>query len=162
MLELCDVESGACFRLTLPAHADALAVPAPAGAPAREAAATRRALIVDDEVPIRKLLVRLLERRGFEVVEADSGAAALAIAGGAQLSLVLCDIRMPGMNGVDVYRELSKQDPTLGRTFVFITGDTSALEIEEALRNVPILEKPFTATDLHDVLARVGFDSAVA
>jgi len=121
-----------------------------------------RALVVDDEVPIRKMLMRLLERRGFEVVEADSGAAALAIAGGAKLSLVLCDIRMPGMNGLDVYRELSKKDPKLGRTFVFITGDKSALEIEEALRNVPILEKPFTAADLQDVLARVGLDSAVA
>jgi CheY-like chemotaxis protein len=119
-------------------------------------------LIVDDDVPIRKLLVRLLERRGFEVVEADSGAAALAIAGGAQLSLVLCDVRMPGVTGVDVYRELSARDPKLGRTFVFITGDRSALEIEEALRNVPVLEKPFTAADLQAVLAQVGFSTAVA
>jgi two-component system NtrC family sensor kinase len=160
-LELCEVEAGACFRLALPAHAETVPVPAPAAPAAREAAALR-ALIVDDEVPVRRMLVRLLERRGFEVVEADSGAAALAIAGGAQLSLVLCDVRMPGMTGVDVYRELSKKDPKLGRTFVFITGDRSALEIEEALRNVPVLEKPFTAADLQDVLARVGFDSAVA
>ena len=161
-LELCDAEIGACFRLVLPAHAEAVPVPVPPTSPAVREAVALRALIVDDEVPVRRMLVRLLERRGFEVVEADSGAAALAIAGGAQLSLVLCDIRMPGMNGVDVYRELSKQDPKLGRTFVFITGDKSALEIEEALRNVPILEKPFTAADLQDVLARVGFDSAVA
>jgi PAS domain S-box-containing protein len=161
-LELCDAAEGACFRLALPSHADALVDrPATAAAPARQVAALR-ALIVDDEVPVRKLLLRLLQRRGFEVVEADSGAAALAIAGGATLSLVLCDVRMPGMNGVDVYRELAKIHPTLGRTFVFITGDKSALEIEEALRNVPILEKPFTAADLQDVLARVGFDSAVA
>ena len=160
-LELCEVDAGACFRLALPAHADTVAVPPPA-APAVRQAAALRALIVDDEVPVRRMLVRLLERRGFEAVEADSGAAALAIAGGAQLSLVLCDVRMPGMNGVDVYRELSKKDPKLGRTFVFITGDRSALEIEEALRNVPILEKPFTAADLQDVLARVGFDCAVA
>jgi CheY-like chemotaxis protein len=69
---------------------------------------------------------------------------------------------MPGMNGVDVYRELARIHPKLGRTFVFITGDRSALEIEEALRNVPILEKPFTAADLQEVLARVGLDSAVA
>jgi two-component system, NtrC family, sensor kinase len=161
-LELCDVGAGACFRLALPAHAETLAVPAAPASPAARETTALRALIVDDEVSVRRMLVRLLARRGFEVVEADSGAAALAIAGGAQLSLVLCDIRMPGMNGIDVYRELSKKDPKLGRTFVFITGDRSALEIEEALRNVPILEKPFTAADLQDVLARVGFDSAVA
>ena len=160
-LELCDAGAGACFRLTLPSHAEVPAVPPPALPPVREAAAPR-ALIVDDELPVRRLLVRLLQRRGFEVVEADSGAAALAIAGGATLSLVLCDVRMPGMNGVDLYRELSRKDPKLGRTFVFITGDKSALEIEEALRNVPTLEKPFTAADLHNVLARVGLDSAVA
>jgi two-component system NtrC family sensor kinase len=162
-LELCDVEQGACFRLTLPAHGEIVAAASPgaAGTPARHAAALR-ALIVDDEVPVRKLLVRLLERRGFEVVEADSGAAALAIAGGAKLSLVLCDIRMPGLTGIDVYRELSKKDPKLGRTFVFITGDKSTLEIEEAIRNVPILEKPFTAAALQDVLARLGLDTAVA
>ena len=161
VLELCDVEAGACFRLVLPGHAEAVSMPGPAAPTTREAAALR-ALIVDDEVPVRRMLVRLLERRGFEVVEADSGAAALAIAGGAQLSLVLCDVRMPGMTGIDVYRELSKKDPKLGCTFVFITGDKSALEIEEALRNVPILEKPFTAKDLQAVLAQVGFGSAVA
>ena len=161
-LELCDVDAGACFRLLLPAHAEAVAVPPPLAPSQAVQVNALRALVVDDEVPIRKMLMRLLERRGFEVVEADSGAAALAIAGGAKLSLVLCDIRMPGMNGLDVYRELSKKDPKLGRTFVFITGDKSALEIEEALRNVPILEKPFTAADLQDVLARVGLDSAVA
>ncbi len=161
-LELCDVDAGACFRLVLPAHAEAVAVHPPALSSQPVSGTPLRALVVDDEVQIRKLLMRLLERRGFEVVEADSGAAALAIAGGAKLSLVLCDIRMPGMNGLDVYRELAKKDPKLGRTFVFITGDKSALEIEEALRSVPILEKPFTAADLQDVLARVGLDSAVA
>ncbi len=161
-LELCEVTEGACFRLSLPAAAAEIRTSTPAPGTAAAPQPALRALIVDDEVPIRRLLVRLLERRGFEVVEADSGAAALAIAGGARLSLVLCDVRMPGVTGVDVYRELSKNDPKLGRTFVFITGDKSSIEIEEALRNVPILEKPFTAADLQDVLARVGFDSAVA
>ncbi len=157
-LELCDGDDGACFRLAMPAHVETVAAPARASAEAR----ALRALIVEDEVPIRKLLVRLLERRGFDVVEADSGAAAVAIAAGAPLALVLCDVRMPGMSGPEVYRALSAKNPTIGRTFVFITGDKSALQVEDALPHVPVLEKPFTATDLQAVLSRVGFDRVVA
>jgi len=102
------------------------------------------------------LLARLLTRRGFEVAEAGSGEAALAIAGGGALSVVLCDVRMPGMNGTELYRELIEKDPALARSFVFITGDKSLVDIGDALRDVPVLEKPFTAADLNAVLERVG------
>ena len=121
-----------------------------------------RALIVDDEVPIRRLLTRLLLRRGFEVSEADSGQAALAMAEDAPFSVVLCDVRMPGMNGTDFYRALTAMDPRLGLAFIFITGDKSSVDGDGALRNVPLLEKPFTAADLNVVLERIGIDAPVA
>ena len=160
-LELCDTPGGACFRLTLPAHTVAVpAAPAPASIEATPHGT--RALIVDDEVPIRRLLVRLLQRRGFEAVEAESAEDALALARGGGLSLVLCDVRMPGMNGVELYHELAALDAALGRAFVFITGDKSVVDIDDALRHVPVLEKPFTAGDLDTVLSRVGLDRAVA
>ena len=113
-------------------------------------------------MPIRRLLVRLLSRRGFEVSEAESGEAALAIAASGPLSVVLCDVRMPGMSGIDLYRELIAKDPNLARSFVFITGDKASVDIEDALRNVPLLEKPFTTADLNAVLERVGIPAAVA
>nr|MDP9323540.1 ATP-binding protein [Acidobacteriota bacterium] len=122
---------GACFRLTLPAY-----VEEPPRAPTTVLPERRtgdlRALIVDDELPIRRLLTRLLTRRGFEVAEAGSGEAALAIAGGGALSVVLCDVRMPGMSGTELYRELIEKDPALARSFVFITGDKSFVDIGEA------------------------------
>jgi CheY-like chemotaxis protein len=125
-------------------------------------ARSRRVLVVDDEAPIRKLLVRLLERRGFEVLEADTASAALAIADATALALVLCDVRMPGTNGMDLFRTLSAKHPALEKAFVFITGDRSALDIEDALRDVPVLAKPFTAGDLQAVLAAVGLEEVVA
>jgi two-component system NtrC family sensor kinase len=158
-LELCPGAGGACFRLTLPAPTD-LPRSGPAAAAKRDA--IRRALVVDDEAPIRKLLVRLLERRGFEAIEAETGAAALAVAGGTPLSVVLCDIRMPGMNGIELYRQMSAKNPEIGRSFVFITGDNSSMEMDDSIRDVPVLIKPFTAADLEAVLMRVGVDAALA
>jgi len=161
-LDFCPGAGSTCFRLTLPTHTDA-PQSQPAAAPKRHA--VRRALVVDDEAPIRKLLVRLLERRGFEVIEAETGAAALAVAGGLPLSVVLCDIRMPGMNGIELYRQMSAKDPEIGRSFVFITGDKSSVDsvdMDDAVRDVPVLAKPFTAADLQAVLTRVGVDAAVA
>ena len=119
-LDLCAGKPGACFRLTLPAHTGPVGG-RPAAAVARENA--RRALIVDDEAPVRKLLARLLKRRGFDVFEAETGAAALAVAAGVQLSLVLCDVRLPGMHGTELYRELISKDPELAGSIIFITGD---------------------------------------
>ena len=132
----------------------------PAAAVARENA--RRALIVDDEAPVRKLLARLLKRRGFEVFEAETGAAALAVAAGVQLSLVLCDVRMPGMHGTELYRELISKDPELAGSIIFITGDRSSVAMDDSLEHVPVLLKPFSADDLDAALTGVGIDTPVA
>jgi CheY-like chemotaxis protein len=117
---------------------------------------------VDDEASIRALLTRLLRRRGFDVVEADSTSVALSIAATARLSLVLCDVRMPGSSGKDFYRTLSERHPHLGRVFVFITGDRTAIDIDEALRHVPVLAKPFSAEDLQAALVAVGLEEVTA
>jgi Histidine kinase-, DNA gyrase B-, and HSP90-like ATPase len=66
-LALVESRSGARFRLTLPAYVETgTSAPGPAGAGVR-------ALVVDDDAPIRKLIVRLLEKRGYEVSEAETG-----------------------------------------------------------------------------------------
>ena len=79
----------------------------------------------------------------------------------ARFSIVLCDVRMPGMNGTDLYRELTAKDPKLAGGFIFITGDKSSVSMDDALRDVPILEKPFTAADLNMVLDRIGIGGAL-
>jgi len=159
-LELCPgVDSGACLRLTLPAFIESGHGIARASLDQR---GTMRALVVDDESAIRRLLARLLERRGFEVCEAHSGEAALAIAESAPVSLVLCDVSLPGMSGSHLYRELTIRDPKIARSFVFITGDRSKVHIDEDVKGLPVLEKPFTAADLNAVLTQIGVPAAVA
>jgi PAS domain S-box-containing protein len=153
-LELRPSQSGACFRLTLPAPAGP--VNAPPAARQTHQAGNGRALIVDDEVPIRKVLARFLERRGFEVLEADGAEAALAVAGDEPLRLVLCDVRTGGLSGVDLCRRFVARDPTYAARFVFMTGDTSSIPDGDEFGDVPVLSKPFSGPDLDDVLARVG------
>ncbi len=155
-LTICGSPHGACFRLSLPLqpHVEK-AAPAAAGP-------SRRVLVVDDEAPIRRLLVRLLERRGFDVEEAETGERALELAGGNPLALVLCDVHLPGVAGKEIYRTLVERHPELARAFVFITGDSSSIELDATLHDVPVLSKPFTGADLQTVLAAVGLDRVVA
>jgi PAS domain S-box-containing protein len=155
-----DIRKGACFQLTLPAHA----VVTPSGQAATAASepralsgGKRRALIIDDEASIRALLVRLLARREYDVTEAASCAEAKAAVSDARsFDLVLCDVRLGDGNGGDCLRELRAAQPDLGRRFIFVTGDISALvDTEREFGDMPVLTKPFTAADFDRVLGNV-------
>lgn len=149
-LELQPGKKGATFRLTLPAMASI--EPPPIPLPADIVAGGRIALVVDDEAPIRRLLVRLLERRGYAAYSAASGDEALTLAERHPPEVVLCDVRMPGMTGPELYRALNEREPRPKR-FIFITGDTTAIHSgETAFSDVPVLSKPFTAAALDAVL----------
>ena len=149
---------GACFQLTLPAHTGVTAggqhlAPPPLRTPE---SGRRTALVIEDEEPIRALLVRLLAQRDYDVLEAASCEQAKTLSEGRQLDLVLCDVRLGDGNGGECLRHLRATQPGLGRRFVFVTGDIGALE--DAARQfgeMPVLTKPFTATDLDRVLADV-------
>ena len=67
---------------------------------------TRRVLVVDDEESIRTLVASYLRDEGFDVVEASDGPTALRAVRGEQLDLVVLDVRMPGMDGFEVLREM--------------------------------------------------------
>jgi CheY-like chemotaxis protein len=154
-LALVDAPVGAKFRLTLPAHISRQSSGERADVP-------HRALVVDDEAPIRRLMTRLLERRGFEVIEAGTGDEAIAIGANHSLSLVICDVGVPGVHGPELYRLLAAANPLLARQFIFITGDATygdRLASEDV--RPPVLTKPFTAADLDAVLAQLGVRAAV-
>ena len=63
-------------------------------------------LVVDDEAQLRRALKSLLAMRGYEVLLAENGAEALALAAERTVDLVILDLAMPGMSGLDVCREL--------------------------------------------------------
>jgi two-component system NtrC family sensor kinase len=149
---------GATFVLTLPAHATVEAAHRVLdGVPARPAGSgKRRALIVEDEPPIRALLARLVGRRDYQIVETSSCTEAKAACAAQTFDLVLCDVRLSDGNGGEVLRCVRERQPELGRRFVFVTGDIGAVAAtEREYADMPVLTKPFTASDLDQLLSSV-------
>lgn len=108
-----------------------------------------KVLVVDDEAPIRRALRRFFERRGWVVDEAEDGSGALALLstpeGSTRYDVVLCDLKMPGMSGPDLYERLRRDLPSVLPRIIFVTGDVTGTEAAEFLTQVegPVLEKPF-------------------
>jgi two-component system NtrC family sensor kinase len=148
-LALVDSSSGARFRLTLPAYVDT-------GVPQGPTGAGVHALVVDDDAPVRKLIVRLLEKRGYEVSEAETGESAMALALARRPGIVICDTGVRGMTGFDLYRQLAAKDATGAPRFLFISGEKTPAPADSVVAGVPILSKPFTATDLETALVAAG------
>ena len=67
-------------------------------------------LVVDDDASNRSTLERILGREGFEVLHADSGRAGLESVRGTNIDLVLTDLKMPGMSGIDLLRAVRTVD----------------------------------------------------
>jgi PAS domain S-box-containing protein len=149
-----DSKPGARFVLTLPAHAMVEAPQQVVGLPqGPKASGRRRALIVEDEPPIRSLLARLVARRDYDVLVASSCAEAKGAAAAHTFDLVLCDVRLADGNGAEVFRCLRERQPELGHRFVFVTGDASPLTgADREVAQMPRLSKPFTASDLDQLL----------
>jgi Response regulator containing CheY-like receiver, AAA-type ATPase, and DNA-binding domains len=73
-----------------------------------------RILIVDDEASIRALLGQHLQQEGHEVTLAADGSAGLEALGKAEFDLVLTDVRMPGMSGLELLAEIVRTHPGVG------------------------------------------------
>jgi two-component system KDP operon response regulator KdpE len=105
-------------------------------------------LIVDDDPPLRRVLRVTLARLGFEAEEASSGEQALALLGAGYSDVVLLDIEMPGIGGLETCKEIKKLYP---RTVVLILtvrdGEEDKAKAFEAGADV-YLTKPFHLPDL--------------
>ena len=111
-------------------------------------------LIVDDEASIRSALAHLLRRDGHAVETATNGVLALEKLQSRSFDLILCDLRMPELDGPGLYQALHNRSPELVQGFIFLTGDTMNAETTEFLDRVgaPRLTKPFTAADARRVV----------
>jgi two-component system, cell cycle response regulator CpdR len=110
----------------------------------------RKILIVDDEPPIRGLLVNALSEPGKEVVEAGDGNRALELAAEhGFFDVVVTDLLMPGMDGIELARRLRKG--RLARRFLFISGYARMDSIDHTLEefeHAEFLNKPFSIIEL--------------
>ena len=111
-------------------------------------------LIIDDDRAVRRALSKALEHAGYKVETVDSGLAAVAALQHHSYRMIVCDIRMPFLDGVSFYDELKDADPEAAKRVVFVTAFANEPTIQAFLERIdrPVVEKPF---ELEDLLAVV-------
>lgn len=144
------VGRGTVFHVALlPARTPPPAQPAIAAAPSGAVTQRARILIVDDEEMLGAIVRRVL--KGHDVTVLTSAREALArIDTGERFDVILCDVMMPQMTGVEFHRALSAGHPDQARCVIFLTGGAFTAETAAFLDSVPNprLEKPFDAAKL--------------
>jgi CheY-like chemotaxis protein len=139
--------SGSTFRVVLPRVERAVEAETTVDSgPRPHTGASKRVLVVDDEIAIRQLVMRQLESAGHSVMEAADGAAALEQLVGCDFDLVISDMLMPVMGGLELARQLDErgcQVPVL-----FISGYAPEDASSPSHKRWPVLNKPFTTEQL--------------
>ena len=115
-----------------------------------------RVLVVDDEETIRVALARFLRTRGYEAVTEDSGAAALARLSQEHFDIMLCDVRMPAMSGLEVLPHAFRLDGDLA--VLMLTAVNEAATATEALAQgaMDYLVKPVELSELERAVERAS------
>jgi len=121
----------------------------------------RRILVVEDEPAVGQVCARTLRAEGFGVDVAGNGKDALNVLREKEYDLCLIDIRMPEMNGIELYQHLEKEYPESINKVIFTTGDVLSSNIKAFLEETgrPFLPKPFTPDELRAIVRTVlGFN----
>ena len=160
---------GLAMALDFPLHDCSLAVMAdpapllPAPAPAHSSLGGLRVLLVEDDMPIRHLVAQMLILHDVQVLQAENGLDALQqikASGADPIDLLLTDISLPGMDGIELYSRLSKDNAAL--RVIFMSGYTQeSIEAETPLpAQSGYLIKPFSTQHLMDAIGTaMGFSS---
>ena len=121
-----------------------------------------RILLAEDEEAMRTYLARALENAGYEVVAVDRGTEALPLLKEIDYDLLLSDIVMPEMDGIELARKASELDPDL--KIMFITGFAAvALHPDsKAPKDAKVLSKPFHLRDLVNEIDRIFAEPVVS
>lgn len=113
---------------------------------------SKRVLIVDDEVSVRKIVKRVLDAPGYEFLEAENGSQAIDIFRNEKLDMVITDLVMPGKNGIDLIMEIKKSKKPIPVIAISggggVTGRFNYLEIARLIGAENILNKPFENAEL--------------
>lgn len=164
---------GAMFTVRFPVPEVALELPPPP-LPRTSVPTARRSqsqpvegpllLIVDDEEPIRRALRRFFERRGWVVEEAHDGLEGDRLLSAPDASqryvAILCDLRMPGLDGPELYARVKQRTPELVSRFVISTGDVVGEQAAAFLASIdsPVLEKPYELATVDAIVERLRIE----
>lgn len=152
---------GTVARIILPIAADS----APAAISSRKLSATgadhaglpKRILVVDDEPAVGEMVKQILSQRGCRVTHLQNSAAVEPAIKHADFDLVICDLKMPGLDGLQILCLLRKLNPELARRFMLMTGNLAdAASHETEFAGVPLLQKPFTMIQLLEAIQGFG------
>ena len=164
-LRLAPSEAGASFELLLRSAPEER----PAAEPQETATAPvpcdtkRRALVVDDEPELAETLARLLRKEGFDVEVAVGGEAAIEQLKESAFELILSDLRMPGVDGPQLFAWIRAEKPDLASRIGFVTGDTLGPAAVHFLKEAgrPYIEKPFSRQAIRSLVGELSGGSAV-
>ena len=112
-------------------------------------------LIVDDEEGLRRGLSSLLEDDGYAVLATDSAEHALEIMEGEHIDLVLTDMRMPGMDGIELLKKIRERHGNIG--VIILTGYGQIESYIEAMNfgAIEYVSKPFKVNELKFIVKRI-------
>jgi two-component system NtrC family sensor kinase len=156
--------SGARFILRLPLRNDPSNSPDghPAGSSPDQEPHARSVLIVDDEAYVGALLAELLNGLGYRCTVVESGAAAMTLLLRRDYDAIICDLRMPEVDGPGLFAWIEVTRPHLVARMAFITGDTLGATAADFLARAhrPVLEKPFMPEELRRLMRELVPDPA--
>ena len=144
---------GASFFVELPVSGQHLNAPAARAAQqpvSLEAFKGLRVLVVEDEPALAVAVSEALEDAGFTVDRAGDGEEGLTRLTEANYDLIVCDLKMPRIDGMQFYRAMAAATPALARRVIFVTGDVAGTDAERFLEETACrwLSKPFRLGDL--------------
>ncbi len=114
----------------------------------------KKILVVDDEESIRWLLQEELQPPLYQTATASNGESALRQLRQEPFDLIICDVKMPGLSGLQVYERLRVENPNFCRRMIFITGNPEDELLRRFLKTEkrPCLAKPFTLAELRQMV----------
>ena len=120
-------------------------------------AIARRILVIDDDVQVSRSIARILKSK-HEVTIIESPKEALITLKNKEFDVILCDVMMPEMNGLELHRRIRETSQHLASRFVFITGGAFALDAQAELEELShrCVRKPFTREELLASIDSVG------
>ena len=114
-------------------------------------------LVVEDEPTVAQLIADMLSDLGYSSDVLHDGRRALISALNREYDLIICDMKLPGLDGQHFYRALAEAGGALSAKFLFVTGDVLGITTQEFLRthHLPHIAKPFRLEEFVEKIAFV-------
>lgn len=111
-------------------------------------------LIVDDQFGIRVLLTEVLQKEGYETFQAANGPQALSLAANHEIDLVLLDMKIPGMDGIEILKKLKEMNPDIRAIIMTAYGELDLIEKAKELGALTHFAKPFDIDDIRKAMKK--------